>query len=195
MHCSIIWHILGNDLKIFSYSLQIGQIMSGTEKENHVLFAQLCKEKLDKNPNFLQRIVFSKYYSFLLYGVVNKRNYKIRAPNARIMSMRDRRASNVHDLVRYLQNLGNSALFSWWGDYYRRHIEKDIRVLSFPNLANYPSDIIFDLMGLLRSFQFRSDKNWATDFQACRRKGVARSRGLHGLLTWPTWLLSLSAVF
>jgi len=77
VHHKTIWHFLRKKLKIFPYRLQIEKGLSEKDKENHLAFAQLCKEKLEENPNFLQRIVFSDECSFSSHGAVNKKNCKI----------------------------------------------------------------------------------------------------------------------
>lgn len=47
------------------------------DKENRVALLQLCKEKLEENSNFLQRLIFSDERSSLLHGAVSKRIFKI----------------------------------------------------------------------------------------------------------------------
>jgi len=58
VHHTTVWHFLRKKLKLFPYRLQMGQQLSETDRENRMIFAQLCKEKLQENHNFLKRIFF-----------------------------------------------------------------------------------------------------------------------------------------
>lgn len=87
VHQASVWHLLRKKLKMFHYQLQNGPGPSETNNEIHVFFAQLCKEKLENNPSFMQRIVFSNEYSFSLNDAVDKQNCKIWVPNAQKLFM------------------------------------------------------------------------------------------------------------
>lgn len=65
---------------MFLYPVQTRQQLSETNKNSRVALAQLCKENLEKSPNFLDRIVFSGECSFLLQGAVNKQKCGVWGP-------------------------------------------------------------------------------------------------------------------
>lgn len=68
---------LGKKTKLSIYHLQIGQQVLETSNKSHVVIAQLCKGKRQKNSNCMKRIVGSNECSFSSQRVVIMQNCKI----------------------------------------------------------------------------------------------------------------------
>lgn len=148
VHHTTVWHFLRNKLKLYPYRLQIGQQLSETDKNNRVTFAQLCKERLQENPNFLKRIVFSDECIFSLKGAVNKHNCRIwgsQRPETVYESPQSSPTLMVWCAISENEVIGPYFFDdgSVTGDRYKRML----RYYLFPKLSNYPSDMIFQQDG------------------------------------------------
>ena len=77
VHHTTVWAIVRKELNMFPYRLQIAPQLSDADKTNRLAFAHLIKQKLQENPDFLQRILYSDECGFSLWGAVNKQKVHV----------------------------------------------------------------------------------------------------------------------
>lgn len=77
LHQTAVCHFLRQKMKLSPYHLYLGQKLSETDMKNRAQFVLLCRQKLQEDPNFFKRIVFSDAWIYSLHGVANKQTYSI----------------------------------------------------------------------------------------------------------------------
>lgn len=74
---SSTWRILRRDLGLHPYKIQLTQELKINDHRQRRLFADWVSERLEEDPNFGRKIVFSDKAHFWMNGFVNKQNCRI----------------------------------------------------------------------------------------------------------------------
>ncbi len=69
--------ILKKESKYFPYKVQISQSLSKPSELKRVQFCEKMLEKLETDPNYINKIWFTDESHFYLNGYVNKQNMRI----------------------------------------------------------------------------------------------------------------------
>lgn len=110
-------------LKISSYPIHVRQRLSEIDKISYVYFAKLCRETVEKNSDFLQRIVFFENVVSRCEILSTSQTARSHVSGAQKGLWGISKLLNVSGLVRDLQNWGTSAVFhdgSVCADRYKR---------------------------------------------------------------------------
>lgn len=71
------WRILRRDLGLHPYKIQLTQSLKVNDHRQRRAFADWVLERLEENPNFGRKIIFSDEAHFWMNGYVNKQNCRI----------------------------------------------------------------------------------------------------------------------
>lgn len=71
------WRILRRDLGLHPYKIQLTQELKVNDHRQRRLFADWASERLEEDPNFGRKIIFSDEAHFWMNGYVNKQNCRI----------------------------------------------------------------------------------------------------------------------
>lgn len=71
------WRILRRDLGLYPYKIQLTQELKVNDHRQRRLFANWALDRLEEDPNFGRKIIFSDEAHFWLNGYVNKQNCRI----------------------------------------------------------------------------------------------------------------------
>lgn len=71
------WRILRRDLSLYPYKIQLTQELKVNDHRQRRVFADWASQRLEEDPNFGRKIIFSDEAHFWMNGYVNKHNCRI----------------------------------------------------------------------------------------------------------------------
>ena len=84
-----VWRILRKELKKFAYKIQMKQAQTPKNREQRLEFSNNIADRIEAEPEFLKKIIFSDEAHFHLSGHVNRQNFRFWAdenPHATVES-------------------------------------------------------------------------------------------------------------
>ena len=148
VHHTTVWALVRKELKMFPYRLQIAPQLSDADKTNRLAFAHLIKQKLQENPDFLKRIVYSDECSFSLGGAVKKQKVGVwgtKRPDIVYQSAQSTEYIMVWCVVSKTDIIG--PYFFEDGTVTGERYKRMLRYFFFPKLRDYPEDMLFQQDG------------------------------------------------